>query len=301
MLSTRVRAVTVALLMLIAGVLPGTSAQAQRVALDSVTVGDTALLHAVRIRDGSLLVGRIIALASDSVRMELRGGGALVLPRTAIVSVDQFGQERFREGEYWFENPHASRLLVSSTAFPLAAGTGYYANSWLLFHTFAAGLTDRFSIGGGFSYIPGIDLGDNLFYLLPKLTVIDEPRAKFALGGLLGILPLGGDNTHSIGFLYGVGSFGTADSHLSLGLGWGYAEGDFADRPLIMVGGQARGSRRVAFISENLFVPTDDTFEGAFSAGLRFLGEGVSVDLALVRPTDGDVVLPWLGFAFRFR
>lgn len=286
-------------------ILPQKPAYAQALPLDSVVAGDTTR-HAIRLRDGSLLVGHIAAITADSVRVELQGGTSLTVARTSIDTVERFSAERMRNGEYWFENPHATRLLFSATAFPLKAGTGYYANSWLLFHTFASGLTDRISIGGGFSYIPGIAFTDNVFFLLPKVTLIDAPGAKLAVGALLGFLPFDnadddGDESSSAGILYGVGSFGTQDSQISVGLGWGYAGGDVGDRPVVMVGIQNRLARRVAFISENWFFPISGESEGVVSAGLRFLGEGVSVDFALLRPTEGDFVLPWLGFAFRFR
>ncbi len=237
-----------------------------------------------------------------------QGGGLLggvTVARSAVASVAQFGAARIRNGEYWFENPHATRLLFSSTAFPLNRGEGYYSNTWLFLHTFAAGLTDRFTLGGGFTLIPGIDFGDNIFYLMPKYTVVDGPGSTVALGALVGFLPLGGDQRDTpwtAGILYGVGTVGTRDSNLSLGLGWGYAGDELAPNPIVMVGGQGRVSRRVSLISENWFFPVNGGTEGLLSYGLRFLGEGMSVDLAWMSPLGGGagIGFPWLGFAFKF-
>jgi hypothetical protein len=67
-----------------------------------------------------------------------------------------------------------------------------------------------------------------------------------------------------------------------------------------MIGGQGRITRRVSMISENWFIPVDGGTEGLLSYGLRFLGEGLTVDLAFITPLGGGVAVPWLGFAFRF-
>ena len=60
--------------------------EAQRVSLDSVSVGDTAVRHVVQLTDGSTLVGRITAITSDSVRLRL-GQGEVSLARTGITEV----------------------------------------------------------------------------------------------------------------------------------------------------------------------------------------------------------------------
>lgn len=275
-------------------------ARAQRVAIDSVSVADTSLRHAVRLNDGSTLIGRVVRVDADSVRISL-AAGEVGVSRRAIVDIRQFPSSRIRNGSYWFENPHATRLLFSSTAFPLEKGTGYYSNTWLVMHTFAAGMSDRFTLGGGLLWFPGVPLDQTFYYLLPKYTVVNGPTTKVAIGALAGLLPFGGDNdATSAGIVYGVGTLGNRDANFSAGLGWGYVGGDYATDPILMLGGQVRFSRRVSFISENWFVPTVDANEGLYSYGLRFLGEGLSVDLAFVSAIGETTAVPWLGFAIRF-
>jgi hypothetical protein len=282
-------------------VLPGAPLPAQRVSLDSVSVADTSLRHVIRLRDGSTLIGRITAVTNDSVRVRLEQGD-VGLARAGIVEVRQVPRSSLRNGEYWFENPHPTRLLFSSTAFPLEKGTGYYSNTWLFIHTFAAGITDRFTLGGGATTIPGVAFKDNPVYLLPKYTVLNGDRTQVALGALIGFLPFDeADEASSAGLLYAVGTTGTRESNLSLGLGWGYAEEDVTSTPVVMLGGQGRISRRVSLISENWFLTDGDETEGLLSYGLRFLGENLSVDLAWVTALGaGRIGIPWLGFAFRF-
>ncbi len=278
----------------------GTAAEAQRIPIDSVNLADTTHRHALRLRDGTTLTGRIVALTADSVRVRLNAG-EMAIDRTAVVEVQLLDAGRFRGGKYWFENPHATRLLFSSTAFPLEKGTGYYSNTWLALHTFATGLTARFTLGGGLAWFPGVPLDETFYYLLPKYTVVNGNRSKLAVGALVGLLPFGGsDDRTSAGLLYAVGTTGSKDSNLSAGLGWGYAGDELARNPVAMVGGQGRLSRRISFISENWIFPIDGETEGIYSYGLRFLGEGLTVDLAFVSLLGENGAIPWLGFAFRF-
>lgn len=277
--------------------------QAQRISVDSVSLSDTTVLHVVKLRDGSTLAGRITAVTTDSVRIRLNQGD-VSLARSGISEVRQVPAALMRNGQYWFENPHPTRLLFSSTAIPLEKGTGYYGNTWLFIHTFATGLTDRFTLGGGATTIPGLAINENLFYLLPKYTLVDQPRTKFALGALIGLLPFNtaaDEDFASAGLVYGVGTVGTRESNVSLGAAWGYANDEITSTPGVMLGGQGRISRRVSLISENWFFSNGDETNGVISYGVRFLGENLSADLAWVTPLgEGNVGIPWLGFAFKF-
>lgn len=286
--------------------------QAQRVSLEAVVTTDTSLRHSVRLRDGTVLVGRILAVSADSVVTQLTNV-TIAVPRSEIVEVNQFQASRLRNGRYWPENPHGTRLLFSATAIPLEQGTGYYANTWLFLHAVAIGVTDRLSLGAGFTLLPGVSFLNNLFYLLPKYTLVDRPFGKLAIGGLLGSVAPGfgisfgdggdDDEVNSGGILYVVASRGDRDNNFTLGAGWGYLGTEISNTAVAMAGFQRRLSRRVSLISENWFAPTTDAdFDGLWSLGFRFLGESVAVDLALVNTIDDPFFpgVPWLGFAFRF-
>ncbi|MFN8570647.1 MAG: hypothetical protein U0132_01245 [Gemmatimonadaceae bacterium] len=295
------RLVTALSIMLLALATPAT---AQQVTLDAVKVGDTTVVHSLRLRDGSTIVGRIVSVTADSVRVELRAGN-LSLARTDVTEVHESSRSRMRNGVYWFDNPHATRLLFSPTAFPLEQGTGYFSDIYLFLAGAQWGITNRFSLGGGLSLFPTSNFSDNMFYLTPKVTVVDAPQLKMSLGGFLGWVGAAADEgeSGSLGLLYGVASTGTRDNNLSLGLGWGYYGGNIADIPVIMLGGQRRISRRMSLISENWFVHDAGDTNGAISYGLRFLGERMSVDLAFINALGKDMIfpgVPFVGFAVKF-
>lgn len=277
---------------------------AQRTTLDAVKLGDTTVVHTLQLRDGSSVVGRIVALTADSVHMQLQSG-SITVARRDVMEVREARRDRVRDGRYWFENPHASRLLFSPTAFPLEKGTGYFSDIYLFFVGMQWAVGDRFSFGAGMSLFPAEDFSDNLFYITPKLTVVDAPKFKLSVGGFLGWLgaAAGSGESGSLGILYGVASTGTRDSNLSFGLGYGYYGGNIADTPIFMIGGQGRVARGLSFISENWVLRSDGETEGIISYGLRFLGERMSIDLAFLNPLGAERVfpgIPFVGFAVKF-
>ena len=132
-----------------------------------------------------------------------------------------------RNGELWPEiRIHAADLRPHGI--PLRKGEGYFADFWIFLLSTAVGVTDRFTIGGGMTLIPGLAVENNVFYLLPKYTVVDRPNLKFAVGALAAHLGVnddafGSEGSRSLGVLYGVTTTGSRDSNLSLGAGWGYS------------------------------------------------------------------------------
>lgn len=280
--------------------------RAQRGTLEGLHLGDSTVIHVLRLRDGSQLVGHVSRVSSDSVTIVLRAG-SITVARGDIREVRELPQSQMKNGDLWFSNPHSTRLLFSPTAFPLEKGTGYFSDIYLFFVSVQHGITERFSLGAGMSIFPGIKFGDNLVYLTPKLTVVDAPQLKLSLGGFLGAAGLASnefDNSgNSLGILYGVASTGTRESNLSLGLGWGYFGSQIADQPVVMVGAQGRVAKRLSLVTENWVVTSNRQTEGIMSYGARFLGERMSVDLAFLNSIKGEKFfpgLPFVGFAIRY-
>ncbi|WP_396202372.1 hypothetical protein [Gemmatimonas sp.] len=282
--------------------------RAQPVSLDSIRIDDPALVYAVTLTNATTLIGRITLVSADSVRVVSSAMTATVA-RREVRSVRAYPATALHDGVLWPENPHATRLLFAPTAIPLRRGEGYVADFWIFFASAATGITDRFTLGAGMSLFPLDNFTDNLFYALPKYTVISQPRLKVALGALMASVPWssnddGGRRRQSLGILYGVATTGSTESNLTLGAGWGYVGGTLANKPVITVGGQHRATKRIALISENWFIPFDNGGGGFVSYGVRMLGEKIAVDLALGSPVGADTFyfpgIPLLGFAFKF-
>ena len=279
------------------------------VTLDAAHIGDTTVVHVLRLRDGSQLVGHLVAVTKDSVQMTLRSGRVTVA-RGDVTEVRELPQSLVRDGEVWFPNPHSTRLLFAPTAFPMEKGAGYFSDIYLFFVSVQYGFTDRFSLGVGMSVFPLTNFADNLIYITPKLTVYSAPQLNLSLGAFLGVAGVasnefndGSGSGNSLGILYGVASTGTRESNLSLGLGWGYVGNKLANKPAVMLGGQGRVLKRLSLISENWIVSTDTRTEGVVSYGVRFLGDRISVDLAFLNSLHGEKYfpgIPFVGFAIRY-
>ena len=296
-----------ALCTLLAGISGFTeSLAAQRVPIDSIATADTAVIHAVVLQDGSKLVGRVVLVTADSLRI-VSAVASTMLARNAVRSVTQYPASALRNGELWPENPHPTRLIFAPTAIPLRKGEGYVSDFWIFFASAAVGITDRFTMGGGLSLFPTNDFSNNIFYAIPKYAIVNRPTLNVAVGALAAILPNGfisKGESRSLGVLYGVVTKGSRESNLTLGVGMGYVGGTLSNKPVLTLGGQHRVARRVALISENWLFPVDRGSKALVSYGVRFLGEKVAVDFAFATAVgNGDTILPGvplLGFAFKF-
>lgn len=285
--------------------LPGARAEAQRqVAIDAIQVGDTSRIHRVRLHDGSVLVGRIEAVTRDSIEI-VTSSGRFTIARSAVAEVTEMSAASVRNGVSWPASVHQTRLLFSPTAFPLEQGEGYYSNFWIFLSTFAVGVTDRLTLGAGLTTFPTSDITDNIFFFLPKYTVVEREGFAGAVGVLAASAPDFDEGRISMGILYGVTTIGRPEGHVTLGAGWGYVQEQIGKRPVLTVGGLKRTSPAVALMTENWIFPVDNAFVGFSTYGIRFIGDRLSADLAFgnafgdgAHPTFPGV--PLVGFAFRF-
>ncbi len=259
------------------------AAQAQ----DSTPVGqrDTVTqdtLTVIRLRDGSVLFGRI--LSEDPARLRVRtvGGLEIDIQRAQVSSIART-RGRLVGNEFWAEDPNGTRLLFTSTGRALGKGEGYVSTYYVFFPFVAYGVTDRFTIAGGTPIVPGL-IG-RAFYLAPKYTISESERAAYAIGALS--FALTEDvAAGTVGLLYGVGTWGNRDNAFTAGLGWGYSwggdGGDLSGAPVLVLGGETRVSRRVKLVTENWFYTGAIDQGGIVSGGFRFIGDRLTSDLGLI-------------------
>jgi hypothetical protein len=295
------RSVAIVFASLACVVLPQRLAAQQR----DTTVRDSLRTHVLRTRDGSTLIGRIAAETPDTVRFE-SNGNVFTLARAQILEIRAIEPGQLKGGEYWFPDPNRTRLFFAPTGRMLAKGEGYFSDTYLLLITVAGGVTSNFTMGGGMSLIPSTNPQNNVFYLTPKIGLVDRPDFALAAGALVGFAGFDGieSRDRSFGILYGTSTFGSADHHLDIGAGWGYAGGSVSGNPAIMVGGATRVSRRVSLLTENYFVPSVSE-NAVISYGLRFFGEKLSVDLAFANAVGPNTTflfpgVPYVAFAVKF-
>jgi hypothetical protein len=260
-------------------------------------------VYQIKLVDGASVTGKVISQTSTEVVVETNTMGMVTLAKQNIAEAVLLSGRDSSRG--WYPNPNPTKYLLGSSAIPQEKGDGYYQNTWVFFSAFNYAFTDFFSITAGFEIFSILAGGDGpfVYYLNPKVSF--EVADNLYLGG--NVLYANTIRTTSdfggLGTLNAFGTYGNDNNNISLGVGWGFVEGDFASKPVISVSGMARLSKRLAFVSENWIVPVDDYY-GVFSYGIRFLGENTSIDLAFINNPDiaSEIIIgiPFLDFVINF-
>ncbi len=259
---------------------------------------DTTATNLVKLEltDGSTLIGSVLSEDNQVIRFHTQSGVEMTIEKTKIKSRTLLRGQYVR-GELWNDDPNRTRLLFAPTGRALKAGQGYFAAYEIFFPFIAVGVADFLTLAGGMTLFPGAE--NQLFYFAPKITPVRLEKFDLSAGVLFIKIP---DEPDWAGIMYGVGTYGTEEAALTAGLGFGFAGGDVADKPLFQVGGELRLGKMTKLISENWLIP--DSEVQLVSAGLRFFGDRLAADFAFFYPagadTEGFPFLPWIGFVYNF-
>jgi len=252
-------------------------------------------------QDGSTNIGRIVEIGINEIQFET-DFGKIAIPIAKIKEIKEIPASSIKKGRYWFPNPNVTRLYFAPTGRCLKKGRGYFADYYLFFPMATYGITDNITIGGGFSLLPGIDISEQIFYLTPKLGLVSTDNLALSIGALIIKIPgFGEENSPIVGILYGVGTYGKPDASLSFGLGYGFVDNELAEKPMVVLGGERRLSQRIAFVTENWIFPGVEY--PLISYGLRFFGESLSVDFALIILLGEEFFFPgfpYIDFVFNY-
>ena len=143
--------------------------------------------------------------------------------------------------------PNNTRLALTPTARPLAAGTGYVESMMLFLWSVGYGLSEKHSVLAGASLFPNVKMQDQLGYFGTKSALYRSESSQLA-AGLMSVDQESFDNR--LNALYGVATVGDTDGALSLFLAYGFEGSKIAETPLIVVGGERRLGRRTYFVGE---------------------------------------------------
>lgn len=268
-------------------------------------IADTLAMYKVELIDGSTFVGKIIQQDSLHVVMQTSVLSRLEIPLTKIKHLEEINTSQYKKGEYWFDNPHASRYLIGPSAFNLKKGEGYYQNTWIFLNSFNVGITNHISVGGGLEFLStfgSLTQGafQPIFFLTPKASFQVSERFHAGAGILYIHVP---GNEANGGICYGMATYGNTNNNVTAGFGWFFSDFSFNSRPVITLSGMKRISRKVGLISENWIIPTNG-YTGLFSYGIRFFGEKMAVDLAFINNRDIFdflfIGIPYVDFVVKF-
>jgi len=260
-------------------------------------IPDSIQVQIVKVDDGSTFMGRIIEIGEEKIKFKTKHG-VITIPIFEIINLELISDDQIREGEYWFPNPNSSRLFFAPTGRMLKQEEGYFADYYIFFPTLTFGITNNITLGGGISIIPGLGLDEQILFFTPKVGIKTSKKMDLAIGALAVKLV---EDAPNLGILYGVSTYGSLDKSITLGLGYGYFDNKLADKPIVLLGGEIRTHKNLSLVTENWSIPGLDI--PIVSLGLRFFGEKLSTDFALVFfPLEDSVnIIPYIDFVYKFK
>ncbi|WP_247233015.1 hypothetical protein [Telluribacter sp. SYSU D00476] len=304
------------LFLLLSLLLAGSTVQAQdSTQVKSAETPTPSLLH---MKDGTVLRGVILSETEEGVRIRTDNLGELFITRDKIDKIEREVAGYYRNGQFWFQNPHSTRYFWAPSALPLRKGEGYYQNAYIFINSVAIGVTDQFSMGAGWVLNPTFR-DWQVFFITPKVSFPSTSNVTFG-AGMIGVGVFSNRNTydnrgyvtgHRLGTdLFGIGygnvTFGNTEKNFTLGLGWGFSNDDIASTPVVNLAYMSRVGRRVGFVTENWLVLNgiDNDPLALLSGGVRFFGEKTSIDLGLWIPAVADmdafIAIPYVDFVLKF-
>lgn len=266
---------------------------------------DTTQVVRIILVDGTVVVGQVLAEDATTVQFRTTSGVTLQIPAAQVRRREVLPPEG--QGRFGRLDPNRTRLLFASTARPLPSGKGYVGVYEVFFPFVGVGVADRLTLAGGMSLLPGAS--EQLFYLAPKLTVLQTPRTHVAAG----VIAAGATGQRGLaGIFYGNGTFGSQEKAVTLGLGFAFLSEELeddndievSDTPMLLFGGELQLSNSLKLLTENYVVPAIDE-AALLSAGVRFFGDRLAADLGLFTSPAawGDVdfpFVPWVGFIYNW-
>ncbi|AKQ46076.1 hypothetical protein TH63_11240 [Rufibacter radiotolerans] len=260
----------------------------------------TLIIYRVEMRDGNEFMGTIISQTNEVLQLKTQNMGVLTIKIAEIKAITSYDARKVKGGKLWFDNPQSSRYFFAPNAFGLKKGEGYYQNTMLLVNQASVGITDNFSLGAGLVPLFLFGGASSPVWLLPKISV-PVVKDKFNVGGGALIGTVIGEQS-SFGIAYGLTTFGSRDRNATIGLGYGYADGDWATTPAITFSGLFRTGPRGYIITENYYIGLDNDAVGLLSIGGRRIVKRVGIDFGLFSPigADGFFALPFLGLTVPF-
>lgn len=254
----------------------------------------------ILLKEGTELKGKLRLNNETTLVVETKALGILTIIKTQIDSVEVISEQEHDETrKYEFDNPLPNKNYITETAIGLDKGEGFYQNILLGGHIFSYGLSDNFSLSGGFETFTLFVGEAPLFFISPKFTFPNKSESiHFAIGGNVVLIPDGSGRTLG-GSLFGITTFGDDNNNFSIGAGYAFTEDGFSNAPAVQVGGMFRLGKNFMIVSDQLIVfESGDAFVGG-TWTIRYIGSKVSIDIGLASAYR-DVALPVLGVGIRF-
>jgi hypothetical protein len=240
------------------------------------------------------MVGTIEQEDDEKIWLKTENYGTVEIKKSNIRSKKILDGEIVKNGKVWFENPNSTRNLYGPTGYGLRKGEGYYQNFYLLLNSASYGFTDNFTLGIGVIPIPFI----GAFTITPKFSFpIVENKWNAGVGVLYARIV-----DYDMGIGYGVLTYGDKNNNITAGIGYGFQEGELAQRPTLTLSGMFRVAERFSFVTENWFVNGEDGYQAFISVSARYMFDRLSIDFGFVNPVQFGLAIgiPVIGVVIPF-
>jgi len=261
---------------------------------------DTTTIWQITTLDDNEFVGHIITETETSIEFKTATIGIITLQKSQIKRREKLISNTSTNGLLWNENTMAYRYFMGNSGYNLKKGEAFYQNAWLFVNNFDIGVTDRFSIGIGIIPLFLLGGGPAPVWLTPRLSIpLAADKVNFGIAGLMGTAL--GDGFNDVGFGLGFGNVtvGDRNKNLTFGVGYGFVDGAFSERPTFSISGMVRTGKRGYFISENYIISTEFETIGVLSLGGRFVGKQITIDYGGIYVPNADIfaIAPWLSIS----
>lgn len=259
-------------------------------------------LVSIETNDGNEFIGEIVKEDEATVTLKTKNLGEVSIFKKDIVSQLEVKAEQMKDDKFWFPNPQSTRYFWSPNGYGLKKGEGYYQNIWILWNQFAYGITENISVGAGVVPLFLFAGAPTPIFGTVKFSIpLENEKVNLGGGAIFGTVV--GENEGGLGLVYGLSTFGSSNNNVTVGLGYGFAGGEWASSPVINLNGMFRVTSRGYFITENYFVSAGGDSVFVTMLGGRWIIKRAALDYGLVIPL-GDigtfVAIPWLGFTIPF-
>jgi len=262
-------------------------------------IPDTARYQIIT-NNGNKYSGEI--LSSDSSHLKIRTVelGEITILKKNINTIHVATRENQRREFQTSDHPQNTRYFFSPNGYGLKKNQGYYQNVWVMVSNFVYGLSDNFSVGGGLVPMFLFAGAPTPVWVTAKMSFpVEKNKINMGAGAVIGTVLTGEEGNHGFGMLFGIATLGSKQKNISLGIGYGYAGGHWANSPLINLNAMIRIGRKGYFITENYLVKIDQDMMAMLSAGGRQLISRVGIDYGLIVPLSSGmnsfIGIPWLG------
>ncbi len=260
-------------------------------------------LYHIETKDGNSFIGYIISRDSVTITLNALNMGKITIPVLNIKLIKEVRPGELVNGKLLYQNPQATRYFFMPNGYGLKPGEGYYQNILIFFNQMAVGITDNFSVGGGLVPLFLYGGSPTPVWITPKFSIpVTKNKFNIGVGALAGTIL--GVNKSGFGILYGIATFGSRDTNLSLGLGYGYTADALSKTPAFNISGRVRIGAKSYLISENYFLTIGEQSTTFFSFGGRWMIGKTSLDGFLIMPSYSGlrklIAIPMLGIAIPF-